>query len=202
MGSAAKYASGHSVLPYASSRLLSMSGWLRDEGSSTFEITLVMVLIPAPAPPPPPPPLINVRKPVIVAPGIDGSLPAPLSGSLVALLLRFQNRCRDEYGGLACGDLRFRDASATKNDRKAVKEMVDTAMLASACCQKCFHDISIASSRIPSTTTRVRRADTRTIAVMTINTLRQRNAPRPNFCLGFIRTFQRSRIGMATTGCV
>ena len=76
-----------------------------------------------------------------------------------------------------------RERSPMKIDRMAVKETIKTAMQASACCQNSFQGKSIALVDTPASLAVTRKEEMRTIAVIIMNTLRQRNTPKPSFCL-------------------
>ena len=83
------------------------------------------------------------------------------------------------------------DSEATKTDRKAVSEIMETATQASICCQK----KSQTSSNVP----RNLRPDTRIEAVIAMNRFKERKSTRISFWRGLILTDQRRRIGIATS---
>lgn len=133
---------------------------------------------------------IEVRIPVSVAPGTEGSWWSFNSDSDLLFAFLIRKFRRSEYHRAFCS----RDFSAfrPRSERTAVMETMITAIVASISCQNNAQCTSIFLGRIRS-------VEMRAIAITIIVVLRQRKMPRSIFWLRLIFTFHSRRIGIMMT---
>ena len=132
-------------------------------------------------------PWINVRIPVKVPPGRDGSCSNSDLSCAAFLLYLWENQDRSPF----LFSRAFRALMPSK-DRNAVMDTIINATAASASRQNNPHTVSM-------TDFLMRKPEMRTMAIMIIKTLKHRNMPRKIFCFRFILTFQSKMRGIEMT---
>lgn len=156
------------------------SGWLLVDSGQFSDAKLSRVDVVALVP------CFKPLRPVKVA---DGIVKSCNRRSLVPAPLRFpNNRFVEGTHGRALPAL---ELGATQRERKDVSNSMVTTTQASTCC----HIEIQAMSNLPE----LWRPETRTMAIIIMQMLRQRNAASPHFWLDLIRTRQSSQTGMDST---
>lgn len=175
----------NSVESWASS--ISWGSWLAALGlpfSDIWDIPIASSQMPLP--------LMNVRIPVKVAPGRDGSC-WNLDSSRVVFLKYLASscwRCENQDLSSFFFSRAFR-ALMPSRERKAVTDTVIIATAASIWCQKNIHTrLKVLFWIAP---------ETRMMAMMIMQTLRHKNMPKKIFCRRLIWTFQSTMRGIEIT---
>lgn len=138
-------------------------------------------------------PRITVHIPVNVPAGMDGSCSTTdlscgvFLKCLVSSFWRYENQDRSLF-------LRAFRALIPSRERNAVMETIITAAVASTSCQNISHWTSILFFRI-------RKPETRKMAITIIQMLKHKKMPRKIFCRCLIFTFQSKIMGIKMTMC-